>query len=333
MGTIETPATIEERREQSKRRIAELQSTLETSGALPIIRDIACVYATGSVARGEASKQSDLDLFIISKVADGKRSLGQLESIRLESRLIEASRACNFPDFSGDGEYLVVHDVDHLLRHLGTREDEHTNVFTARLLLLLESYPILGEDFYRNIVTQVVERYWRDYPRNRDEFLPVFLINDIRRYWAVLCVSYEAVADPPREPELSKRRLSNYKLKHSRLLICYSAIVYLCWLLQENGTVHPDEAVAMTQLRPLQRLEAIGRATASARIRSCVARLFEGYSRFLEETARPDIQERFRDDTYHKDRQSEAKRFGDAMYALRNYVVPRKTAIDRFLQV
>lgn len=285
------------------------------------------------MARGEASKQSDLDLFIISKVADGKRSLTQLESIRLESRLIESSRACRFPDFSGDGEYLVVHDVDQLLRHLGTRDDEHTNVFTARLLLLLESYPILGEEFYQMILAQVIERYWRDHPRNSNHFLPVFLINDIRRYWAVLCVSYEASANPPREPELSKRRLNNYKLKHSRLLICYSAIVYLCWVLRENGTVHPEDALAMTQLRPLERLETIGRATASSRIRLYVQRLLESYSRFLDETAHPNVQERFRDDTYHKERQAEARQFGDAMYKLRNYVVPRNTPMDRFLEV
>lgn len=333
MGTIQIPATIEQRRAASASRLSELQSTLEAAGAIPMIGDFACVYATGSVARGEASDQSDLDLFIISKIAGGKRKLTRLESIRLESRLIESSRACKFPDFSGDGEYLVVHDVDQLLRHLGTREDEHTNVFTARLLLLLESYPILGDDFYRTVVTQVIERYWRDYPRNCDEFLPVFLINDIRRYWAVLCVSYESAANPPHEPELSKRRLSNYKLKHSRLLICYSAIVYLCWLLGKNRTVSPEEAVAMTQLRPLERLEWIGKETTNARIQSCVERLLQSYSRFLDETARPDIQERFRDDAYHKERQAEARQFGDAMYLLRNLVVPRDTPIDRFLQV
>jgi len=316
--------------------LSELQDELKAAGADELIGTFACVYATGSVARGEASVQSDLDLFIISRTAGDQRLLSRLDSIRLESRLIEATRVCNFPDFSGDGEYLVVHDLDQLLQHLGTREDEHTNVFTARLLLLLESYPILGKTFYRRAVRTVIDRYWRDHPKNQDSFLPVFLINDIIRYWKVLCVSYEASANPPREPEISKRRLSNYKLKHSRLLICYSAIVYLCWVLQCKKTVRPEDAVEMTELRPLERLQRIAEEwhdpqTADA-VERCVECLLASYARFMDETARPKTQARFESDDYHKARRDEARQFGDAMYDLLG-IVTTNTDIDRYLKI
>jgi hypothetical protein len=75
------------------------------------------------------------------------------------------------------------------------------------------------------------------------------------RFWRTLCVNYEARTR--REPEQEKidGKIKNYKLKHSRMLTCYSAILYLLSEYAEYGAVSPDSAVAMARLTPTSRLE------------------------------------------------------------------------------
>jgi len=65
------------------------------------------VYATGSFGRDEASKYSDLDLFIVGRSDGCTRALSKLEEICVKADLIEATQALEIPDFSGDVEYLA----------------------------------------------------------------------------------------------------------------------------------------------------------------------------------------------------------------------------------
>lgn len=68
--------------------------------------DRACVYATGSFSRGEASEHSDLDVFIAGNGTHEKPTLARLDEILIKADLIEAIRELGIPDFSGDEEYL-----------------------------------------------------------------------------------------------------------------------------------------------------------------------------------------------------------------------------------
>ncbi len=138
---------------------------------------------TGSFSRGEASRYSDLDLFIIGETADGKRALGGLDEILIKSDLVRATRKLGIPDFSGEGEYLTHYTVEEIVDTLGKPEDDVNNTFTARLLLLLESRPLIGDEAYREIIRQVVQAYCKDYQDHAMEFVPGFLANDILRMW------------------------------------------------------------------------------------------------------------------------------------------------------
>ena len=60
---------IEDRRSKTDKRITELRERLKAAEGLAAGK--ACVYATGSFGRCEASVHSDLDLFIVGK-RDGK---------------------------------------------------------------------------------------------------------------------------------------------------------------------------------------------------------------------------------------------------------------------
>jgi hypothetical protein len=55
--------------------------------------------------------------------------------------------------------------------------------------------------------------------------VPAFLANDILRIWRTFCVNYEARTETEPAEKKAKRKLKNYKLEHSRLLTCYSALL------------------------------------------------------------------------------------------------------------
>ena len=215
---------LDTRRSETNSRFKELQENLKA--AEEIASSKACVYATGSFGRGEASRHSDLDLFIVGRGSVGDPALSRLDEICLEADLIEATRALAIPEFSGDGEYLIHYTRQKFIDALGTQDDDAINTFTARLLLLLESKPLLGENVYQETIENVIASYWRDYAANKNEFIPAFLANDILRFWRTFCVNYEARTRTMPEEKKAKRRLKHYKLKHSRLLTCYSALLY-----------------------------------------------------------------------------------------------------------
>src|SRR4029079_13359467 len=168
----------------------------------------------------------------------------------------------------------------------------------------------------------VIDAYWRDYGDHDTDFRPIFLINDILRYWKLLCLSYESHGAPQGHLEIAKRRLRNYKLKYSRLLICYSAILYLCWLSRTKQSVTPADAMKMISLRPLERLEQIRAKTRSGDARGSVSRILELYSTFLDETDadKTVLIKRFGRQTYHEQRRDEAREFGDEIFRLLNAV-------------
>lgn len=171
---------LDRRKEETKARIGQLRKRLSESETRA--RNKACVYATGSFGRCEASQHSDLDLFIVGKSdqTDG-RCLSRLDEICIKADLIQVTRDFKIPDFSGDGEYLEHYTASELVQALGTREDDVNNTFTARLLLLLESRPLIEERVYSGVIQEVLVSYWRDYEDHKNDFIPAFLANDILR--------------------------------------------------------------------------------------------------------------------------------------------------------
>lgn len=142
---------LAERRARTSAKIQVLRNELGEAEALASAK--ACVYATGSYGRGEPSSHSDLDLFILAKSdADGKSLLRKLDEIRIKADLIEVTKRFGFKDFSRDGQYLDQHTLYEFTHTLGTEHDDVTNTFTARLLLLLESRPLLGAPVYDQMI-------------------------------------------------------------------------------------------------------------------------------------------------------------------------------------
>lgn len=309
MGVI-----LERRRRDSERRLDQLRGCLHSVDEL--CGRSATVYVTGSFGREEAGSHSDLDLFIAGGHKGAKRALTGLDEIRVKAQLIDATRSLGMPDFSGDGEYLQHYTGSELVGTLGKREDDASNTFTARLLLLLESRPLVGQAFYSEILNDVIRAYWRDYNDHRKEFVPAFLANDILRLWRTFCVNYEARTSTEPERKRAKRRLKNYKLKHSRLLTCYSALLYLLAVFTKTGTVRPADAFDMARLTPTQRLEWLLYHPAFRRSKANIRNLLRAYEQFLSETDAPEgeLIDRFLDRKRVAGYQKSANKLGDSIF-------------------
>lgn len=319
---------LDSRRKYTDARFLKIQKRLES--ASPLLGDFATVYATGSFGRGEASQHSDLDVFILTENnVEGPPRLTPLQTIRLQAALIDAVEEEELPPFSDEGAYLRPHSLRDMTEKLGGRDDDYDNLFTARILLLLESRPLIGKVMYQNAIDAVLDEYWKD--EDHSGFLPIYLTNDIIRYWKVLCLNYEANARRSKDP--NKQRLSNYKLKNSRILTCYSAILYLCHLLGTRASISKADARAMVALSPVQRLIAISEQSAVS-VQQLIGGILERYVEFLKttDTSKADLLQRFSDDTYYEERRKSAMEFGGRVFELLDQI-GRSTKLFRYLVV
>lgn len=303
---------LQDRREKSLERLSVLRSTLDRAEKLA--GDKACVYVTGSFGRLEASEHSDLDVFIATRPGEGGGGLRRLDEIRIKAALIDATESQNFPSFSGDGRFLQSYAEQTLVDAIGAQDDDAQNTLTARLLLLLKSRCLIGQNVYEHVIDSVVQAYWRDYDGHEDAFTPAFLINDILRLWRTFCVNYEA--NTRREPadERLDAKIKNYKLRFSRMLTCHSAVLHLLAIHARDGAVRPEDALAMSRLTPTDRLIAT-RMLLPETARSVVDRMLDLYIAFLRITAVPkqDLRATFADKARENAMRAEAEAFGDAM--------------------
>jgi hypothetical protein len=255
-------------------------------------------------------------LFIVGQGSQEKRDLSRLNEIRIKADLIEVTEQQGIPEFSGDGRYLEHYTSFSLTETLGKPEDDATNTFTARLLLLLESKPLLGVEVYESVIDHVISQYWQDFIDHKNDFIPAFLANDILRLWRTVCVNYEARTTKTPEREKAKRKLKNYKLKYSRLLTCYSAILYLLARHKHAGTVTTDDATEMVRLTPTGRLEWLLSQPALQDAHRVVEGLISSYEVFLSNTALPedDLINKFMDKSITRQYFAEAANFGEQMY-------------------
>lgn len=311
---------IENRKKDTLDRTRNLGEHLETAASL--LKEKACVYATGSFGRLEAGPKSDLDLFIVGlnkpteHNAPRESRLSNLDSICVRADLIDAARKLKFPEFDGDGKYLDHYSVFDLVRNIGTPEDDVENTLTGRLLLFLESKPLIGEEVYRKVIEEVIVTYWRDYGDHKSDFIPAYLTNDILRLWRTFCVNYEARTQTHSEEKKLKRKVKNFKLKHSRMLTCYSALLYLVGVLRKEGTVSVEHAAEMSFMTPIERLEWLRSDRAFEASHSQLDNLRNQYELFLESTRDGDqaLKEVFADKKAGAEKMKMSYKFGDIMY-------------------
>lgn len=212
---------LRERSEYSRDLLRKIRAALATKTACN--RKELCVYAAGSLARHETGRASDLDLFLIgyrTGRSERERSVSRLQELCAFADLIGVNDELKLQPFSGDGQYLKIHELDAIIDGTGSSDDDSENLFTTRLLLLLESKPLVGDALYHHAIKEVLEMYFRD-GRGRKNFRPLFLLNDILRYWRTLCLNYERDRASTGRPWWKR----NLNLKSPRKLTVFSTVL------------------------------------------------------------------------------------------------------------
>jgi hypothetical protein len=294
-----------------------------------VIGDHTTVYVTGSGGRGEMSDASDVDLFLVRKSGPPSK----LNAVVLQSAILHATRECGIEEPSADGVFLEMHSADDFESMLGNADDDAKNKFTARMLLMLESRPILGTATYDTIIDRMIECYWgapaKEHPQS---FLPFAFVNDVVRYWRVVLLNHEArLREKKKEfekqelPEAeietrmkTERYIRSYKLRFARALTCFSAPVYLLARSAANGHIERQAMKEMIALSPLERLDAAAKITGRDDVRTSVDDMRALYAGFLEESGfkKGEMRTRFEDHAFASTLAHKGSEFGDKMFEL-----------------
>lgn len=190
------------------------------------------VVIFGSLARGEWTKQSDLDwTLLIDGPVDSKHAS---EANRL-TRLVTENHFKQPGPTALFGKLAISHNLVH---EIGGQEDSNRNL-TQRLLLLLESRAVERDDAHRRVIAGVLHRYLTNDPRTLTARhvplrVPRFLCNDVVRYWRTMCVDY---ANKYRDRTGEGWAIRHLKLRLSRKLI-FAAGLILCFSCDVQ--LHPE---------------------------------------------------------------------------------------------
>lgn len=210
-----------------------------------------CIYACGSMGRLEMTENSDLDLFFVSGVSEVERKeITNLEKYTFFAKLYGVNRKLKYQEPSKNGMYWEFTPKMNLL-DIGSRQEDYNNSFTARMLLLLESKPLLNESAYDEIVEETIGKYFLDYKDYQDEFYPLYLMNDILRYWYTLTLNYEYRRDE--KDDANKKYWKRLKLKYARLITCYSMLACLF-----RKKITPEYVMECVKKTPFERLRVLG---------------------------------------------------------------------------
>jgi hypothetical protein len=326
MAHLEDSATILANRHSfAEGRLNAFADRVAQSATLAQLDNL-CIYVCGSYGRIEASPSSDLDLFFIEDDRTVSDPVSRLDSMLVSADIIRCARDMRFPEFSNDGEYLQTHSLKSILAELGGRTDDYANFFTARLLFLLESRPIYGQLTYNRVLRGIVDAYYRDYHDHIADFKPIFLINDIIRFWKTLCLNYEHRRNREATNSIakSKHHLRNLKLKFSRLLSCYGTVIPLIARPESS----PDDVMSLLPFPPLERLS---RASDTDRYSEILAEVRDDYVWFLEEVTDPEILNNLVDRKYRDKVFGRGRDFASEIYSLLKLVSDEETL--RYLTV
>jgi predicted nucleotidyltransferase len=307
-----TSDLFQQRKIFSKAKLDSLISSLDKTEHIKKVPDL-CIFAAGSYGRLEASEHSDIDLFFVTTKPKDEIQDINVPKIRLFSDVIDVGYKLGFPKFSNDGEYLKLLFLEEIERNMGSRDDDFLNHFTTRMLLLLESRPVYGFTEYENVLSAIIDAYFRDYTHHPSDFKPTFLVNDIVRFWKTLCLNYEHGRNQEGERTKIKQKIKNFKLKYSRLMTCFATISCLSTY---KGTISPTEVISVCHKTPSERLHLL--SDFNPALVPTIGSALESYAWFMELTglSKEDLEEHFSDKEKRADAFTKAQKFGDILFKI-----------------
>lgn len=196
------------------------------------------VVVYGSMARGEMTRESDLDwTLLLDKPVDPS-------DLSTSHRLANKIRNARFGAPGKTNIFGSMTSSHSLVHNIGGQDDTNANT-TRRVLLLLESCVPGKNNAYVRVRRHILFRYVEDdYGLSfgsGQKIVPRFLLNDLSRYWRTVTVDF---VQKQRAEAGGKWALRNAKLRMSRKLI-FAAGLLACF------ECHLDEDAerARTELR------------------------------------------------------------------------------------
>jgi hypothetical protein len=258
-------ANIDRRRKFSDDAIARIRQQL----AGPLGSEPFLIGTNGSFARGEASVQSDLDIFVICNRQD------EIDRVRvLVEEVMPLIREVVPKPASVGGAFGKVEALESMLVNIGGDRDINDKL-TRRILYLLEGEWFSNPDMFVHVRDRLLHRYIRD--TIGDHQMALFLLNDIIRYYRTICVDFEFKT----REDNKKWGTRNIKLVYSRKLLYFSGLVAVA------RTYGGDAARKRAVLADLFSMPAIARVRHVCGSRSEAALAL--YDEFLEEFAKAEV--------------------------------------------
>ncbi len=311
---IKLSSIYKDRAVYSETRLGELKNRIVE---IPGISDYTnlTVFGVGSFARYEASEHSDIDMFFLCKGEREELPEPHTRELRLFGNLIDMVRVMGFSKFSNDCEYLRILHSPEILENMGKPADDHENYFTVRMLLLLESKCLFGEANYNDIISEIISSYFRDYPDHEETFQPIFLLNDICRFWKTLLMNYESKrgGSEYNKEQKTNQKVKNFKLKFSRMTTCFASIASIC---SHTIPIKEEQIIEQIRLTPRQRLESI--PTRMSEAEDAVQDVLDRYVFFLDKTGLTveRLESHFSDKKKRTEMFQIANEYGDSMFNL-----------------
>lgn len=144
------------------------------------------VVGFGSLAREEWTPGSDVDWTLL---IDGP---ADMEHFGVAAAVERALKDNGFAEPGSTGIFGTMSTSHQLVHEIGGLEDTNKNI-TRRILLILESVSLSDPITHERVIREILKRYIVGDPPTTDPTrfrVPLFLFNDIVRYWRTLCVDY-----------------------------------------------------------------------------------------------------------------------------------------------
>jgi predicted nucleotidyltransferase len=268
------------------------------------------IVSFGSIARREATEQSDFDYLVMAYGLDPtgttRRALTEADELR-RGFFTEASELGRPGD---SGVFGKVVSAAEMVEVIGLQGDTNHSQ-TRRILLLEESVSLLNQELHFSLIEGILARYL-EVQKNGTAKVPRFLLNDIVRYWRTITVDYQA-----KTPAESPFHLRYLKLIISRKIAFVAALAPLICVEGEEDQLSYLTASYLkpASLRTTELAKHAQSHSLGPTITGQVSGMLEALNRFLGWTGDPEWRAKIESECSEKDLNrmpcfSEARKLG-----------------------